>query len=102
MAKSALASADYHQISNALFILVVEDNPADVLLLEEAFRFHEIAAQVFVAEDGDEAIRLLAKIDGAEVPCPDIAVLDINLPKRDGSRCWPKFGVAPDARKSRR
>ncbi len=66
-------------------ILLVEDNPGDVLLTQEAFREGRLSHRLSVAEDGDEAIRFLrgeGKYAGA--PKPDLILLDLNLPKKDG------------------
>lgn len=70
-----------------LEILLVEDNPVDVLLLRDALEknFHK-RYRLLVAEDGDEAIRFLRKEAGCfdSVPRPDLVLLDLNLPKVDG------------------
>jgi CheY-like chemotaxis protein len=70
-----------------LEILLVEDNPVDVILLRDALEknFHK-RYRLLVAEDGDEAIRFLRKETGcfAAVPRPDLVLLDLNLPKVDG------------------
>jgi two-component system, chemotaxis family, response regulator Rcp1 len=66
-------------------IVVVEDNPTDVFLISEAIRAHHLDAQLQVFEDGEEAINLIDRIDAGEgVRCPNIMLLDINLPKADG------------------
>lgn len=65
-------------------IVIVEDNPADVLLLRAALKSHEVNSALFVARDGDEAIHVLEDVDKTEIPCPDLIVLDLNLPRRNG------------------
>lgn len=66
-------------------ILLVEDNPADVLLAKHAFEKSKIINNLHVAEDGEKAINFLFKKDGYEdVPTPDLIMLDLNLPKIDG------------------
>ena len=65
-------------------IVLVEDNPADVLLLRAALASHEVDSCVYVARDGDEAISVLDDVDKTEIPCPDLIVLDLNLPRRSG------------------
>jgi CheY-like chemotaxis protein len=65
-------------------ILLVEDNPADVLLLREALTSHDVRSSLFIANDGDEAIRFLDDIEATQLPCPDLVVLDLNLPRRSG------------------
>lgn len=66
-------------------ILLVEDNPGDVLLTQEAFREGRLAHRLWIAGDGEEALEFLHK-EGkfAGVPRPDLILLDLNLPKRDG------------------
>ena len=68
----------------AVTIFVVEDNPGDVLLLRKALEHHSVKVDLLIAQDGDEAIRLLERIEAAELPSPDLLLCDLNLPKRDG------------------
>jgi len=66
-------------------ILLVEDNPGDVILTQEAFREGEFPHRLSVAEDGEEAIRFLRREDGfRNAPRPDLILMDLNLPKKDG------------------
>jgi chemotaxis family two-component system response regulator Rcp1 len=68
-----------------LNILLVEDNPGDVRLTEEAFREARIANRVWVARDGEEAIDFLRQRGShSDSPRPDLVLLDLNLPKKDG------------------
>jgi CheY-like chemotaxis protein len=71
--------------NHAFEILLVEDNPGDVFLTQEAFREGKIIHRISVAEDGVEAIRFL-KREGQykNAPEPDLILLDLNLPKKDG------------------
>lgn len=64
-------------------ILLVEDNPADVRLAQEAFKDARVANRLHVARDGVEALRMLRDATGA-VPRPDLILLDLNLPRKDG------------------
>ena len=66
-------------------ILLVEDNEGDVGLIEEVFEEAKIRNNLHVAEDGEEAMLYLhgeGKFSGS--PRPDIILLDLNLPKKDG------------------
>ena len=63
-----------------LHILLVEDNPADVLLVREALRLSPINADVLIAYDGEQALRLLMERHFKA----DLIVLDLNLPRFDG------------------
>lgn len=67
----------------SLKIFLAEDNAADVVLLREAFDRVGMAYDLLVAEDGHIAASILDQI-GSEVPCPDIMIIDLNLPKVDG------------------
>jgi CheY-like chemotaxis protein len=70
---------------NAVEILLVEDNPADVLLLEEALQSGEKRKNLHVTVNGDEALNFLYKRgEYAASPRPDLILLDLNLPKKDG------------------
>ena len=66
-------------------VLLVDDNPADIDLVREALSKSSSALHVSAVGDGEEAIRFLRKRAGfAEVPEPDLIVLDLNLPRKDG------------------
>ncbi len=68
-----------------LNILLVEDNPGDVRLTEEALREARIANRVWVARDGEEALDFLRQRGShSDSPRPDLMLLDLNLPKKDG------------------
>lgn len=66
-------------------ILLVEDNPVDVLVTKNALREAKVHNNVHLVEDGEEAMDFLhrqGKYDNA--PRPDLILLDLNLPKKDG------------------
>ncbi|WP_436346972.1 response regulator [Natronorubrum sp. FCH18a] len=66
-------------------ILLVEDNPGDVRLIEEAFRDGQINNHLHTVSDGQEALDFIHRRDDYEdAPRPDIVLLDLNLPKVDG------------------
>lgn len=68
-------------------IFLAEDNRADILLVKEALQKHQIEHELHVARDGAEAIRFMVEMGTAEgPPCPDVILLDLNLPKADGSQ----------------
>jgi two-component system, chemotaxis family, response regulator Rcp1 len=64
-------------------ILLVEDNPADVRLTIEALKDAGVPNRLHVARDGVEAIQMLKNPTG-QVPRPDLILLDLNLPRKDG------------------
>jgi CheY-like chemotaxis protein len=77
-----------------LNIVLAEDNPGDVMLVQEALEEHQIAHQLHVVKDGAQAIEFLSKAGTpGHAPCPDLLLLDLNLPKLDG------FGVLQEFRK---
>jgi CheY-like chemotaxis protein len=66
-------------------ILLVEDNPGDVFLTKNAFSETKIKNNISVAKDGEEAMDYLHKRNGFEnAITPDLLLLDLNMPKKDG------------------
>ena len=65
-------------------ILLVEDNPGDVRLTQEVFKESKIRNQLHVVKDGVEAMDFLRQGTGANGVRPDLILLDLNLPKKDG------------------
>ena len=69
----------------AVEILLVEDNPADVRLTQEALREGKLRNSLTVAETGEEALAMLGRRPPHEdSPKPDLILLDLNLPGRSG------------------
>jgi CheY-like chemotaxis protein len=66
-------------------ILLVEDDPGDVLMTREAFEDYKLRNQLHVVNDGAEAMAFLRQEgDHADKPRPDLVLLDLNLPRMDG------------------
>jgi len=66
-------------------ILLIEDNPGDVRLTKEALKEGKLINNLHVSEDGVEALAYLKKIGNFKnEPTPDLILLDLNLPKKDG------------------
>ncbi len=66
-------------------ILLVEDNPGDVLLTKKAFQQSKITNQILVAKNGEEALDMLHRRGAhANAALPDLILLDLNLPKKPG------------------
>jgi two-component system, chemotaxis family, response regulator Rcp1 len=69
----------------AIQILLVEDNPGDVRLSYEAFKESNLPHYLHVVEDGVEAMGFVRQsIAYSEVPRPDVIILDLNLPRKNG------------------
>ncbi len=69
----------------AVDILLVEDNPGDVRLTKEALKDAKVLNEIYVAKDGVEAMEFLRKQGQfTEAPNPDMILLDLNLPRKDG------------------
>ena len=66
-------------------VLLVEDDPGDVLMTQEAFKDYKIANRLSVVTNGEDAIAYLRKQGRfSDAPTPDLVLLDLNLPRRDG------------------
>jgi CheY-like chemotaxis protein len=79
-----------------LQILLAEDSPGDVFLVQQALAEHEIIHTLHVVRDGDEALMFLAGMgEQNELPCLDLLLLDLNLPKVDGTQVLREFRKHP-------
>jgi CheY-like chemotaxis protein len=78
-------------------ILLVEDNPADVELTREALHQAKVVNRLHVVTDGSDALHFLLR-DGeyADAPRPDIILLDLNLPGKDGRRVLSEIKTNAD------
>ena len=78
-------------------ILLVEDNPGDVRLTQEAFKNGQIYNDLHVVNDGDEALAFLRNEgEHADAPTPDIVLLDLNLPRKNGDEVLAEVRADPD------
>ena len=70
---------------NVIDVLLVEDDPGDALMTQEAFEHHKIRNTLHVVKDGVEALEFLRR-EGqyANAPRPGLILLDLNLPRKDG------------------
>jgi CheY-like chemotaxis protein len=81
-------------------ILLVEDNPGDVRLTQEALKDSKLVNKLHVVGDGDEALAFLRKQnEHANAPRPDLIVLDLNLPKKSGREVLAEIKEDPDLRR---
>ncbi|MFG2076699.1 response regulator [Nonomuraea maritima] len=66
-------------------VLLVEDDQGDILLTREAFELNKVRNRLHVVNDGEQAMAFLRQEDGyADVPRPDLVLLDLNLPRMSG------------------
>jgi CheY-like chemotaxis protein len=66
-------------------VLLVEDDPGDALMTQEAFEHHKIRNTLHVVKDGVEALAFLRREgEYADAPRPGLILLDLNLPRKDG------------------
>ena len=81
-------------------ILLVEDNPGDARLTQEAMREAKMSNRLNVVEDGVEAMAFLRR-EGrfADAPRPDLILLDLNLPRKDGRAVLAEVKADPDLRR---
>ena len=87
-------------IGKPIEILLVEDNPADVRLTLEAFKEAKLRNRLSVAGDGAESLAFLRR-EGkySDAPRPDLILLDLNLPKKDGREVLAEIKADEDLRR---
>ena len=92
-----MSDGDY---AKCIEILLVEDNPGDVGLTEAALEENKMRNQLHVAKDGEEAMHFLFKQDKfSDAPRPDLIILDLNMPKKDGRDVLKEIKTNPDLKK---
>lgn len=78
-------------------ILLIEDNPGDIRLTQEVLKEGKIKNKLSVVTDGEEAIFFLKKIGKyKDSSTPDLILLDLNLPKKDGREVLAEIKKDPD------
>ena len=81
-------------------VLLVEDDPGDVLMTQEAFQDYKIANRLSVVTNGEDAMAFLRKQGRyADVATPDLVLLDLNLPRRDGREVLREVKTDPELRR---
>jgi CheY-like chemotaxis protein len=80
-------------------VLLVEDDPGDVLMTREAFEENKVANRLAVVSDGESAMAYLRKQgEWADAPTPDLVLLDLNLPRMDGREVLAAMKSDPELR----
>ena len=77
-------------------VLLVEDSPGDVRLTREAFKDAKVHIKLHVASDGADAMAFLRREgEHCNAPRPDLILLDLNLPKKDGREVLAELKESP-------
>jgi CheY-like chemotaxis protein len=80
-------------------VLLVEDDPGDVLLIREAFEFNKVHNNLNVVSDGEQALEFLRRQgEHANAARPDLVLLDLNLPRKDGREVLAEVKQDPELR----
>ncbi len=97
MIPSSGSMRDANMIGRPMEVLLIEDDLEDAGLTFEALRSGEVPCRISLVRDGEEALEFLRRQGRyARAPRPDIVLLDVNLPKKDGRAVLADLRAEPD------
>jgi two-component system response regulator len=83
--------------ADLISVLLVEDDPGDVMLIREAFADHKVGNVLFTVSDGVEAMKFVRGEDEyASFERPDLVLLDLNLPRKSGAEVLAEIKGDPE------
>jgi chemotaxis family two-component system response regulator Rcp1 len=85
-----------HTFPRSIHLLLIEDSPSDIWLVREALRLAQLPARVTVARDGVEATDYLRQVEKKGADCPDLILLDLNLPRKNGREVLADINASSD------
>jgi CheY-like chemotaxis protein len=97
-----MTDADYPEVeTQPIEVLLVEDDPGDVQLTKEAFEEHKVRNRLTVVSDGVDALAYLRRdpVVYPDAVRPDLILLDLNLPRRDGREVLEEIKGDPELRR---
>ena len=76
--------------------MLAEDNPADALLVGEALNLYQLSAVLHIFDDGEKAFEFIQNTEHDDfAPCPALALLDLNLPRKSGLEILARIRQSP-------
>jgi len=85
------------QMLNAIDVLLVDDDPGDTLMIREAFEHNKVNNALDCVADGVQAMQYLRREgEYANAPRPDLVLLDLNLPRKDGREVLAEIKSDPE------